>query len=328
MRLIMNGDTLINIWRPRNRIQENSTDIQVKAGHHYRFQIDYVQETDMAVMKFDIRKKYTPTLQQLLAEIGDAETIIFVGGISPRVEGEEMRVSEPGFRGGDRTDIELPQAQRQLLSSIHEAGKKIVFINCSGGAMGLVPESQNCDAILQAWYGGEQGGRAIASVLYGDINPSGKLPITFYKSIEQLPDFLDYRMQGRTYRYFQGEPLYPFGFGLSYTRFQLGKPAYKNGQVTVSVKNTGTRQGTEVVQVYVRRPADKEGPLKTLRAYTRVSLEPGESRQVSIPLPRDRFELWDTQTNTMRVVPDQYDLFVGTSSADSDLQKINVRIAK
>ena len=343
VRLIVNGDTIINVWRPRNRIQESRKDIQVKAGHHYRIQIDYVQDTDMAIMQFDILRKHTPTLQQLLTEIGDAETIIFVGGISPRVEGEEMKVSEPGFRGGDRTDIELPEVQRQLMAQLHEAGKKIVFVNCSGGAMGLAPESQNCDAIVQWWYGGEQGGRALARVLFGEVNPSGKLPITFYKNVDQLPDFLDYRMQGRTYRYFEGEPLYPFGYGLSYTTFKMekvrvnsektaavGMAAANSSLFTLhfSLKNTGSREGTEVVQVYVRRPADTEGPLKTLRAYTRVSLKPGESRQVSIPLSRESFELWDAKTNTMRVIPGQYELLVGTSSADSDLQKLSVKITK
>ena len=327
VRLILNGDTLVDIWKPRNRIQESRQDINVKAGRNYRLQIDYVQETGMAVMQFDIRKKYTPTLEQQLAKIGDAETIVFVGGISPRVEGEEMRVSEPGFRGGDRTDIELPQAQRQLLAQLHKAGKKIVFVNCSGGAVGLVPESESCDAIIQAWYGGEQGGRALAGVLFGDVNPSGKLPVTFYKSVDQLPDFLDYRMTNRTYRYFKDEPLYPFGYGLSYTTFAYGKPKFKNGQLTVSVKNTGSREGTEVVQVYIRRPADTDGPLKTLRGYSRVTLKPGESRDVTIALPRERFELWDAKTNTMRVVPDQYELFVGSSSADRDLQKLSVKIA-
>ena len=327
VRLILNGDTLVDIWKPRNRIQESRQDINVKAGRNYRLQIDYVQETGMAVMQFDIRKKYAPTLEQQLAKIGDAETIVFVGGISPRVEGEEMRVSEPGFRGGDRTDIELPQAQRQLLAQLHKAGKKIVFVNCSGGAVGLVPESESCDAIIQAWYGGEQGGRALAGVLFGDVNPSGKLPVTFYKSVDQLPDFLDYRMTNRTYRYFKDEPLYPFGYGLSYTTFAYGKPKFKNGQLTVSVKNTGSREGTEVVQVYIRRPADTDGPLKTLRGYSRVTLKPGESRDVTIALPRERFELWDAKTNTMRVVPDQYELFVGSSSADRDLQKLSVKIA-
>jgi len=326
VRLIVNGDTIVDFWRPRNRIQESKKEFQVKAGKNYRLQIDYVQETGLAVMQFDIRHNYTPTLQQQLTQIGDAETIVFVGGISPRVEGEEMRVSEPGFKGGDRTDIELPQAQRRLLAQLHEAGKKIVFVNCSGGAVGLVPESEHCDAIIQAWYGGEQGGRALANVLYGKVNPSGKLPVTFYKSVDQLPDFLDYKMAGRTYRYFADTPLYPFGYGLSYTTFAIDKPTYKKGNVTVNVKNTGKCEGTEVVQVYVRRPADAEGPLKTLRGYSRVSLQPGESRQVVIPMPRERFELWDAKTNTMRVVPGQYELMVGSSSADADLQKFRVSI--
>ena len=183
----------------------------------------------------------------------------------------------------------------------------------------------------------------MARVLFGEVNPSGKLPITFYKNVDQLPDFLDYRMQGRTYRYFEGEPLYPFGYGLSYTTFKMGKirvnneKSAANGMAAAnsslftlhfSLKNTGSREGTEVVQVYVRRPADTEGPLKTLRAYTRVSLKPGESRQVSIPLSRESFELWDAKTNTMRVIPGQYELLVGTSSADSDLQKLSVKITK
>ena len=159
-------------------------------------------------------------------------------------------------------------------------------------------------------------------MLFGDYNPSGRLPVTFYKSTDDLPDFLDYTMRGRTYRYFTGEPLFPFGFGLSYTSFEYGKPVYRNGKVSVSVKNTGNREGLETVQVYIRRTADKEGPLKTLRAYQQVQLKPGESRTVTIVLPRSSFETWDAQTNTMRIVPGQYELMVGSSSADKDLKKV------
>ena len=277
-------------------------------------------------MQFDIRTRTAPTREQLLAQVGDAETVIFVGGISPRVEGEEMKVSEPGFKGGDRTDIELPQAQRDVLRTLHEAGKRVVFVNCSGGAVGLVPELESCDAILQWWYAGEQGGRALADVLFGYYNPSGKLPVTFYKNVSQLPDFLDYTMKNRTYRYFTGEPAFPFGHGLSYTTFEIGKPVYKNDKLQVRVKNTGTREGTETVQVYIRNTADKEGPLKTLRAYSQVQLKAGEARTVTIPLPRQRFEGWDAQTNTMRVVPGRYELMVGPSSADATLQKVTVSI--
>ena len=326
LRLIVDGDTLVDIWKVRHRIQGEKKELQVKAGHNYRLQIDFVQETGYGALNFDIQHKIAPTREQLLAQIGDAETVIFVGGISPSLEGEEMKVSEPGFKGGDRTDIELPQAQRNVLRMLHEGGKRVVFVNCSGGAMGLVPELETCDAIVQWWYGGEQGGRALADVLYGDYNPSGKLPVTFYKSVDELPDFLDYTMANRTYRYYQGDPVFPFGHGLSYTTFSLSKPVYKNQQVQVRVKNTGERDGIETVQVYIRRTADKEGPKKTLRAYKQVQLKAGEQQTVAISLPRQSFEGWDAATNTMRVVPGQYELMVGSSSADADLQRIMVNI--
>ena len=150
--------------------------------------------------------------------------------------------------------------------------------------------------------------------------------MTFYKDDAQLPDFLDYRMRGRTYRYFQGQPLYPFGYGLSYTSFNISAPQYAEGKISLTLKNTGRREGTETVQVYMRRVADAEGPLKTLRAYQRVTLRPGESRQVQIDFPRERFENWDAQTNTMRVVPGEYELMVGTSSLDQDLQRLTVSV--
>ena len=326
VRVLVNGDTLVNIWQVRQRIQERTKELKVKRGDSYRIQIDFVQEGGIATLHFDICKKTTPTSQQLLAQIGNAETVVFVGGISPRLEGEEMKVSEPGFKGGDRTDIELPQAQRDLLRMLHEAGKKVVFVNCSGGAMAMVPELESCDAILQGWYPGELGGQAIAEILTGQVNPSGKLPVTFYRSVNDLPDFLDYTMQNRTYRYFKGETLFPFGYGLSYTTFQLGKPVYKNNKVQLTMKNTGKVEGTEVVQVYMRNTSDTEGPLKTLRAYQRVTLKAGESQMVNIDFPRECFEGWDAKTNTMRVVPGKYELMVGTSSADKDLQKIQVNI--
>ena len=326
VRLIVNGDTLVNIWKVRNRIQTAQQEMAVKARQHYRIQIDYVQESDYATLAFDIQHKVAPTHQQLLAQIGDAETVIFVGGISPKLEGEEMRVNEEGFKGGDRTSIELPKAQRETLAMLHKAGKRVIFVNCSGSAIALVPELESCDAIVQAWYGGELGGQALAEVLFGDYNPSGKLPITFYRNTDQLPDFLDYTMKNRTYRYFTGEALFPFGFGLSYTTFNIGKPIYKNGKLQVSVKNTGQKDGLETVQVYIRSLADKQGPLKTLRAYQQVELAAGQSKTISIALPRKSFELWDAKTNTMRVVPGKYEVMVGSSSADKDLKKIVVDI--
>ena len=326
LRLIVNADTLVNYWSARQRIQSAKKEMQIKAGEYYRIQIDYVQESGFAALSFDVQQKIAPTPEELLAQIGGAETVIFVGGISPSLEGEEMRVSEPGFKGGDRTSIELPQAQRDVLAMLHKAGKKVIFVNCSGSAIALTPELETCDAILQWWYGGEQGGTALAEVLFGDVNPSGKLPVTFYKNTDELPDFLDYTMKNRTYRYYTGEALFPFGYGLSYTRFEIGKPVYSNNKVRVNVKNIGTREGLETVQVYLRNIADTEGPLKTLRAYQQVSLKPGENRTVTIDLPRSSFEGWDSKTNTMRVVPGRYELMVGNSSADPDLKKMRIEI--
>ena len=330
IRLMVNSDTLVNLWQTRQRIQNSQKQLQVKAGQHYRIQIDYVQETGYGALNFDIQHKATPTAQELLSQVGDAETIVFVGGISPRLEGEEMRVNEPGFQGGDRTSIELPQAQRDVLRWLHEAGKRVIFINCSGGAIAMVPELETCDAILQWWYCGEQGGTALADVLTGRYNPSGKLPVTFYRSTDDLPDFLDYTMKNRTYRYFTGKPLFPFGYGLSYTTFEfknLKHKMTKNGvEVSIKVKNTGKLDGTETVQLYFRRLADKEGPLKTLCGYQQVTLKAGEERVVNIVLTRQQLETWDSQSNTIHFVPGQYQLMAGSSSADNSLQVINVKL--
>jgi beta-glucosidase len=265
-------------------------------------------------------------INDMVRAAGSANTVIFVGGISPRLEGEQMDVNVPGFKGGDRTDIELPKAQRDAIAALHLAGKKVIFVNCSGGAIAMVPETQNADAIIQAWYGGEAGGQAVADVIFGDYNPSGKLPVTFYASTSQLPDYQDYNMEGHTYRYFKGEPLFPFGYGLSYTDFSFGETKYKRHSVRVEVSNTGSMDGDAVVEIYVRDPRDTEGPVKTLRGFKRVPLKAGESKKVSIDFPRSSFELWDAESSTMKVVPGTYELMVGSSSAEKDLQTIQVKV--
>ncbi len=328
--LVFNGDTLLN-RKNGHGVRDAHLTYKVEAGRSYPLQLVYAQLTGHAMLQFDITMTdHSPEALSPLtvpsSPLKDAEVVIFVGGISPRLEGEEMKVSEPGFKGGDRTSIELPQVQREWLAALKRAGKRIVYVNCSGSAVALKPEADIADAIVQAWYGGEQGGQAVADVLFGTCNPCGKLPVTFYQSTDDLPDFLDYRMQNRTYRYFRGEALYPFGYGLSYTTFDIGTPTYHDGKVTLTVRNTGTMDGTEVVQVYLRNLSDTEGPLKTLRAYQRVTLKAGQSKLVDIPLPRSSFEGWDTQTNTMRVVPGAYELMVGSSSADKNLKKILVEI--
>lgn len=262
--------------------------------------------------------------EAVLKELDGIETVVFAGGISPRVEGEEMPVTIPGFSGGDRTSIELPQVQRDLIKALKDAGKKVVLVNFSGSAVALVPEQENCEAILQAWYPGQEGGYAIADVLYGEVNPSGKLPVTFYKRTEDLPDFEDYNMKGHTYRYFGAEAEFPFGYGMSYTTFKYGKAKIKGNVLSFQLRNTGKRGGTEVVQLYVSRPDDKEGPAKTLRGFQRIYVPAGKSVKVCFLLKDEVFEWWDPAIQNMGQVKGQYLLHYGSSSADKDLQVISV----
>lgn len=270
-------------------------------------------------------------IPQTLGQVKDADVIIFAGGISPQLEGEEMGVDLPGFRGGDRTDIELPAIQRQLLKALKAAGKKIVLVNYSGSPIGLEPETQSCDAILQAWYPGQAGGQAVAEVLFGDYNPAGRLPVTFYKNVDQLPDFEDYNMTGRTYRYFQGEPLFPFGHGLSYTTFTYGDvqlPASAKDDETIKiclpVTNSGKMDGDEIVQVYIKKQSDMEGPIKALRAFKRVHIPAGQTIQVELELTPKQMEWWDTETNTMRTQAGKFDIMIGGNSVDLQKQTITL----
>ena len=277
---------------------------------------EYMPKPDGDRDQEERRKDFLPALDvdAVLGSLKDIDVVIFAGGISPRLEGEEMSVKLPGFKGGDRTDIELPQVQRDLLKALHAAGKKIILVNFSGSAIGLVPETESCDAILQAWYPGEEGGLAITDVLFGDVNPSGKLPVTFYRSVDDLPDFENYDMKGHTYRYFEGQPLFAFGYGLSYTNYKYGKAKVKGHNIVIPVKNTGKVDGTEVVQVYVRRPDDKNGPLKTLRAFRRVFVPAGKTVKVYIPLEDETFLWWSEEKRDMVPLPGKYELLYGGSS--------------
>ena len=252
--------------------------------------------------------------KDVLKKLADVDVVIFAGGISPRVEGEEMPVEVPGFDLGDRTSLELPQVQRDLLKQLHDAGKQVVLVNFSGSAVALVPETESCDAILQAWYPGQEGGAAIAQVLFGEYNPCGKLPVTFYKSVEDLPEVEDYNMEGHTYRYFRGEPLYPFGFGLSYTTFEYGDARVKKGELVIPVTNTGSVDGAEVVQLYVQLPSDIQGPNKTLRGFQRVEIPAGQSVDVKFPLTADTFIWWSEGDQDMVPLRGEYKLLYGGDS--------------
>lgn len=247
-----------------------------------------------------------------------------------------MPVDAKGFKGGDRTDIQLPAIQRRLVSELKKLGKPMVFVNYSGSAVALEPESEACDAMLQAWYPGQAGGEAVADVLLGDYNPSGKLPVTFYRSTEQLPDFEDYSMRGRTYRYMTEKPLFCFGHGLSYTQFTYGKAVLDRPSIgpkdrislTVPVSNTGNCDGEEVLQVYLRRLNDADAPSHTLRAFRRIELKKGETRRITLELTPDNFEWFDPQSNTMRLRAGTYELLYGGTSDLSQLQKVAVEVTE
>jgi beta-glucosidase len=269
-------------------------------------------------------------------KVADADVILFAGGISPRLEGEEMRVNYPGFKGGDRTDIELPLVQRNMLKALKATGKPVILVLCAGSAMAVTWENENLDAILNAWYSGQEGGTAVADVLFGDYNPAGRLPVTFYTSAGQIPDFEDYNMsKGRTYRYFRGKPLYPFGYGLSYSDFSYGKlkcaPVINSGEtlpLKVTVKNTGSKDGDEVVQVYIRNLQDPEGPLKSLRAFRRIPTKAGKTTTILFELTPRSFEFYDPATGTMAVRPGRYEIFCGGSSEDKTLQSLIISLKK
>lgn len=303
--------------------------MEVEAGKSYTIDIELVHEKQ-GEFRFNIERTLQPDIAKILKMTEGIDVIVFAGGISASLEREDANVYAPGFRGGDRISIELPQIQRDVISALKKAGKKVILVNFSGSAMGLVPENQFCDAILQAWYPGETGGKAVADVLFGKYNPAGRLPVTFYRNTEQLPDYENYEMKGRTYRYLNEEPLYPFGYGLSYTVFEYGQPWVNTPQIlagngvtlTVPVKNTGKYNGEEVVQVYLKKEIDIDGPNKTLREFKRVFIKAGETANVVFELTGENLEWWDPETNTMHTHLGNYRLMTGGSSKDEDLQTI------
>ncbi|MDR3118624.1 MAG: glycoside hydrolase family 3 C-terminal domain-containing protein [Mediterranea sp.] len=308
--------------------RKTTHEMTVEAGKAYDLQLEFEDLNNDAQLNFDLGYKEEINIHEAVNRVKEAHVVIFAGGISPFLEGEEMGVNLPGFKGGDRTDIELPAVQRELIKALADAGKKVILVNCSGSPIGFVPETETCAAILQAWYPGQSGGKAVAEVLFGDYNPAGRLPVTFYRNVSQLPGFEDYNMTGRTYRYMTEEPLFPFGYGLSYTTFEYGKPQSSAAEIsadgslslTVPVKNTGKRDGDEVVQVYLRKKGDADGPVKALRAFRRVHIPAGRQVEVKLELTGKQLEWWDEASNTMRVHSGSFDVMVGSSSRAQDLQ--------
>lgn len=313
-RLFVNDQLVLERWGKTGRSSGQHV-LKVTAGQKISLKIEYQQAAGRAILQFSGARQLPLDLPAVLAQVKDADAVVFVGGISPRLEGEEMKVDVEGFDGGDRTSIALPKAQTQLMQALHATGKPVVFVMMTGSAIGCPWEAQNLPAIVNCWYGGQATGTALADVLFGDYNPSGRLPVTFYKSETQLPPFDNYDMAGRTYRYFKGAPLYAFGHGLSYTTFaysnlkvaataQTGQPV----TVRVDVQNTGRRAGDEVVQLYVRHPDAKA--LHALEGFQRVALQAGEKKTVQFTLtPRQLSRLNERAQRAERAGNVQ--LFVG-----------------
>ena len=324
--------TTFSMWHGSRRV--NCT-VDVKAGQDYPIDIHFATTNGDAQLNFDLGMREPLSDEALLALLDGIDDVIYVGGISPQLEGEEMRVDYEGFKGGDRTSIELPAVQRHALQVLHDGGKRVIFVNMSGSAIALEPETQSCDAIVQGWYNGQDGGIAIADVLFGECNPSGKLPVTFHKNDSQLPDYEDYNMSaGHTYRYMKEEPLFPFGFGLSYSRFRYGRGRLDSrtmtpdGSVTLTipVRNRSRIDGDETIQIYVAKVDDTDGPRCALRAFRRVNIPARQRVRTSFTLTAKEICTFDNNAGTLACTPGTYRVYYGSSSKPSDLRCCEVTV--
>jgi beta-glucosidase len=331
-RLIIDQREILSGWELNERVRSRSALVDLEAGRQYEIRLEYFEDIRDAEVRLAWRTLGAkPPFDEALDAARAADVVVFVGGLTGDVEGEEMKVNYPGFAGGDRTDLRLPSTQRKLLEALHATGKPVVLVLTSGGALAVDWAQENLPAILMAWYPGQRGGNAIADVLFGDANPAGRLPVTFYKENEPLPAFEDYDMKGRTYRYFDGEPLYPFGHGLSYTRFEYSDLRLSRSnvgpndvvQASLSVKNVGKRAGDEVVQLYLRA-LDPQRPraVKELRGTARLTLKPGESSRVSFAItPSHDLRHYDVDKKDYAVDAGRYEAQIGASSADIRLRQ-------
>lgn len=321
-KLIINNREVINTWT-RNRFGAQTYKFNTQKDSTYKLVVEYFQAEGKANIRLKAGNFEKSDFNALANRVKDADAIVFVGGISPQLEGEEMRVNYPGFNGGDRTSILLPKVQTELMKALKVTGKPLVFVMMTGSAIALPWESENVPSIINAWYGGQSAGTAIADVLFGDYNPAGRLPVTFYKSDSDLPDFNSYSMENRTYRYFKGDPLYGFGYGLSYTSFhydQLKAPtAVSSGKkVTVSarVTNTGKSEGEEVIELYVSNENKSiKSPLKALKGFQRISLKSGESKLVQFVLSPQDLSIVDDK-GTMKQIKGKVMISIGGGQPD------------
>jgi beta-glucosidase len=286
--------------------------IKIEAGDSYGdARVQLVWSKPKTNRKEELKKQAIETAKQ-------SDLVIMCMGLTARLEGEEMDIKIDGFTGGDRTTLDLPQVQEDLIREIHALGKPIVLVLLNGSALSINWEDQNIPVILETWYPGQAAGQAIADVIFGDYNPAGRLPVTFYKSVNDLPPFEDYDMNGRTYRYFKGNVLYPFGYGLSYTKFVYDNlnisSTAKTGdsvKVSVNVKNTGGMEGDEVVQLYLSNlSATVPVPIRALQAFKRIHLQPGETTTVSLTIPPNAFSIIDNNYKRV-IIPGKFQIAVG-----------------
>lgn len=318
------GDTqIVDAWRVDWRPSIATGKITLEAGRTYPIRIEAFQRTDAGDERLLWAVPSDLGALEAVAAARNAELAVFVGGLTSQVEGEEMRVKIDGFEGGDRTSLDLPAPQQALLEKVAATGTPTVLVLINGSAMSVNWADEHVPAIIEAWYPGGQGGDAVARAIAGDFSPAGRLPVTFYRSADDLPAFSDYDMAGRTYRYYGGEVLYPFGYGLSYTTFGYGRPSLSSSRlragesmtVRVDVTNTGSRAGEEVVQLYVSRPGIEGAPIRSLAGFERISLEPGEKRTVSFTLDPRSLSTVDAQ-GRRSVEPGRVDLWVGSGQPD------------
>ncbi len=294
--------------------------VTLEAGKSYKIKLEYKQNnTEYAMMRFLWEAPHDPlALQNEAIEIAKkADVIVFCMGLNPLLEGEEMKVKVDGFAGGDRVTIDLPKSQTNLMKKLKELNKPMVLVLLNGSALAINWENENIPAIVEAWYPGQAGGKAIADVLFGDYNPSGRLPLTFYKSVDDIPAFNDYNMKGKTYKYFKGKPLYEFGYGLSYTNFEYSNlqipeniDVTKDIFVNVNIKNTGKRDGEEICQVYYKSISNNDYQTNcTLVGFERVKLKKGESKIVKIKVSPS--QLFQVTGSDKMILPGNYEIFVG-----------------
>ncbi len=305
--------------------------VHLERGKKVSLKVEYSKPDAGPIRAQLIWSRYDPRPSpEAIAAAKAADVVVAVLGITSELEGEEMPVSEEGFKGGDRTSIDLPKPEEELLEAVIATGKPVVLILANGSALAVNWAGKHANAILESWYAGEEGGAAIAETLSGKNNPAGRLPITFYTGVHQLPPFEDYAMKGRTYRYFEGKPLYSFGYGLSYTTFsysglKLPKSTIKAGNpltAEVSVTNTGKREGDEVVQLYLAFPHVAGAPLRALRGFKRVHLKPGESQTMQFKL-KDRDLSMVTEAGAPIIAKGKYSVFVGGGQPNTEAPSVS-----